>query len=74
MEGDSGLDVLSNDGILDIIPASEYDPFEVNKYVFNSLYYSWYMYLSCTFVTSDIKCEINHLCPVEFIVKSNVNS
>jgi hypothetical protein len=34
MEGDSGLDVLSNDGILDIIPASEYDPFEVNKYVF----------------------------------------
>ncbi|XP_028405927.1 calmodulin-regulated spectrin-associated protein 1-B-like isoform X2 [Dendronephthya gigantea] len=28
MEGDSGLDVLSNDGILDIIPPSEYDPFE----------------------------------------------
>ena len=36
MEGDSGLDVLSNDGILDIIPPSEYDPFEVGKYVFNS--------------------------------------
>ena len=34
MEGDSGLDVLSNDGILDIIPASEYDPFEVGKYLF----------------------------------------
>ena len=72
MEGDSGLDVLSNDGILDIIPASEYDPFEVNKYVFNSLYYSLIYVL--LIVTSDIKCEINHLCTVEFIVKSNVNS
>ena len=34
MEGDSGLDVLSNDGILDIIPPSEYDPFEVRKFDF----------------------------------------
>jgi hypothetical protein len=36
MEGDSGLDVFSNDGILDIIPPNEYDPFEVGKYVLNS--------------------------------------
>lgn len=34
MEGDSGLDVLSNGGALDIIPPSEYDPFEVHKLQF----------------------------------------
>ncbi len=49
MEGDSGLDVLSNDGILDIIPASEYDPFEVNKYFLTryitQLIYVFVMYL-----------------------------
>lgn len=29
MDVDSGLDVLSNDGMLDVISPNEYDPFEV---------------------------------------------
>lgn len=31
MDGDSGLDVLSNDDMLEIIPPKEYDPFEVRS-------------------------------------------